>query len=362
MAILINMSKGHNIFRHNDLSFKAKGLYLQLARYRTGKYFLLDKIIKSVKDNRTSVFSGLKELEDAGLFYRFPIRKQRISSYIYLLLAEKDKNLDVKKYGPLKAEDLIPTVLLDNIYKNNKKTSSINSNKKVSNGNFFEADELLNFWQNNFIKHHLGGKTYDSGKRLLVKKLKALNKKRLVLKTRVKGKQRHSYGYMKIKSAMLVYKKLLDSDEVNFPNKPPFKASLVEFFHFSSFMKQSYPSKLKGIGSWYSECSKGKEYCFKKYSRFNVIERMLMREYPTKDADLVMKVAERWVEFHESVKNKLNLPNSNDGEYATRFLKILWKFIERRFKGRKFKLYIILNKKFLDIEFVEFLKDMDWMK
>ena len=89
---------------------------------------------------------------------------------------------------------------------------------------------------------------------------------------------------------------------------------------------------------------------------------MLLKKFPTKDEEVLSKVAQKYIAFFKRTQSKLNLPDDTDAEYATRFLKYLFKFIDYKFKTRKFKLYILLNEKFLNIEFIDYLQDMDWLK
>ena len=213
---------------------------------------------------------------------------------------------------------------------------------------------------NNIIKHHPNQKTFLLGKKRLERKYNYLNRNQLNIKR--KNKQKVSPGFRKIMVSIRLYKKLLNSKDTIFTSKLPYKVSLPEFFSFSPYIKHSYGKQIEGIGSWYGELCRGEEYCLRRYGKFNILEKKLILKYPTKDEELVSKAVQVYLEFYNKIKSKLTLPNDTDAEFPARFIKYLFKFIDHKFKSRKFKLYIILNKKFLDIEFSEYLQDMDWLK
>ena len=369
MAILINLTDKNNIINYEGLTLRAKGLYLYMSQLKNGYRFSIDEIALHSKDNQASIYSGFKELENKRFLLRFQIKKRsRIGDVVYVLYPiPYIKKLYIKKlytekqYTELQYDDLLYTeklkaYLLTSTSINN---NSISNNKEVSRSSF-ETKKLLTYWQDNIIKHRLNQKTYLQGKKRLEMKYNHLNRKQLLIKRR--GKQKVSSGYKKIMIAIRLYKKLLKSSETIFTNNPPYKISLPIFFSFNSFIKNKYPKQTEGIGSWYAEMCRGEDYCFKKYSKNTIIERMIGRKYPTKDEELLSKVSQKYVEFFNRIKSKLTLPNETDAKYATRFLKYFFKFIDRKFQSRKFRLYIILNKKFLDIEFIEYLQDMDWIK
>jgi hypothetical protein len=342
------MTEGHDIYKHTELSLKAKGLYLHLARAEKEHYFTIESLVALSRDNRTSVYAGLRELENSSLLHKKTLRKDgRIHQVLYLLHT-----------GKLNTEKLFKGILNNStsITTNNKVIKEYN--KKVSMSSL-ETKRLLRYWQNNITKHKTNKKTYQKGVERLERKYNHINRGKLLIKRRTRER---SYGYKKISTAMRLYKKLLSDDGTLFTNELPYKVSLPVFFNFSSFIKKNYVKRTEGAGSWYMECCRGEEYCFKKYAKHTAIERLLLKKCRTKDEELLGRVAGRYIEFYSSIKNKLTLPNDTDAEYPTRFLKYLWKFVDKKFMGRKFSLYILLNKKFLDIEFIEYLQSMDWMK
>jgi hypothetical protein len=259
--------------------------------------------------------------------------------------------------------EILYTENLNAYYTTSNNNNSINkeSKDKLVSVDFFGAEikRLLSYWQNNIIKHHTSSNTYKLGKRRLERKYKHLNRNQLSIKRR---KRKVSVGYKKLKVSMRLYKKLLMSSQSIFTDNLPYKVPLPDFFAFNTYIKRNYKKETEGIGSWYSECCRGEEYCFKKYAKHTVIEKLLLKKFPTNDEELLSKVAQRYLSWYKKVQSKLNLPNDADAEYATRFLKYLFKFIDYKFRSRKFKLYILLNEKFLDIEFIDYLRDMDWLK
>jgi hypothetical protein len=369
MAILINLSKSHNIFSFKNLSLKAKGLYIQLSQFKNKTRFSIDQIISLSRDNRSSIYAGLKELENKGLLYRTQIRNDRNSRLglvVYILYPDiKDSNF---LHTEILHTELLNTEFLNTENLNVYYTTSINNNSNNKSNNklvsviFFETEikKLLSYWQSNITKHHTFSNTYKLGKKRLERKYNHLNRNQLFIKR--KGGNKASIGYKKLRLTMRLYKKLLRSSESVFIDTLPYKVPLPDFFAFNSYIKHNYKKETEGIGSWYSECSRGEEYCFKKYAKHTIVESLLIKKFPTKDEEVLTKAAERYLGFFKTIQNKLNLPDDTDSEYATRFLKYLFKFIDHKFKNRKFKLFILLNKKFLDIEFVDYLQDMDWLK
>lgn len=351
MAILINLSKGHNVFNFKKLSFKAKGLYVHLSQMKDKHYFNVDQLITTSKDNRASIYAGLKELENNNLLQRETTRKDgKIHQVLYYLYAENLNTERLKEYPSLASSNNI--------------SSSISIKDKASVLSFDtfqteELDRLLNYWQKNITKHLLTGKTFLNGKKRLKQKYEHLNRYQLLIKRR---RNKVSPGFKKLMIAMRLYKKLLRSEDTIFFSSLPYKVSLLDFFNFSPYIKRNYGSVIKGIGSWYSECSRGEEYCFNKYSRYTTLEKLLVKKYPTRDEGVIGRAAEKFASFHNLVKSDLTLPDDTDAEYPNRFLRYLFKFTDYKFRSRKFKLYFLLNDKFLDVDFTEYLQEMDWLK
>lgn len=84
----------NNIINDNSLSYKAKGIYLHLVSKPNGWDFYIDEIVKSSKDGKESVQSGLKELESAGYLKRTPAKSQengKFTGYDYYIYNSKNR-------------------------------------------------------------------------------------------------------------------------------------------------------------------------------------------------------------------------------------------------------------------------------
>ena len=84
----INFTQVPNqIIRDERLSFKSKGLYAHLTSKPDNWTFYIDEMVKSSKDGKSSVQSGLKELEKYGYLRRVKYKddKGKFVGWDYLI-------------------------------------------------------------------------------------------------------------------------------------------------------------------------------------------------------------------------------------------------------------------------------------
>jgi len=83
----------NQIIRDNRLSWKAKGIYMHLVSKPPVWNFYVEEIIKSSKDGKTAVQSGIKELESYGYLKRNKAKNDdgKFKGWDYLLRIEATK-------------------------------------------------------------------------------------------------------------------------------------------------------------------------------------------------------------------------------------------------------------------------------
>lgn len=83
----------NHIIKDERLSWKAKGIYLHLVSKPPVWSYYVEEIIKSSKDAKTSVQSGIKELEEYGYLKRVKTKGDngKFIGWDYLLRAKPDK-------------------------------------------------------------------------------------------------------------------------------------------------------------------------------------------------------------------------------------------------------------------------------
>jgi len=83
----------NQIIRDDRLSWKAKGIYMHLVSKPPVWSFYVEEIIKSSKDGKTAVQSGIKELEVYGYLKRVKAKSDdgKFTGWDYLLRIEADK-------------------------------------------------------------------------------------------------------------------------------------------------------------------------------------------------------------------------------------------------------------------------------
>jgi len=79
----------NNIVSNSEISFKAKGIYLHLMSKPDGWKFFSSEIVKSAKDGKEAVKSGLKELEEKGYLERTKVHGEHGQfTYNYEIFSE----------------------------------------------------------------------------------------------------------------------------------------------------------------------------------------------------------------------------------------------------------------------------------
>ena len=417
MAILINMSKRRRLVEDENLSLKAKGLLLYLCSKGKASEFTLKQIINDHQDNRASVSSGMTALENARYLHKFG--DQNFETYIVF---DGPTTLPKRTMNALKKIEFPGAERVENLHRENILVyyTTIYSTIVLSKGNLFistflskdkkvdvglfrptvpkvprlrkdekEINRLFEWWRKNIVKHKPGGKTYERSLKVLIRKYESLNKrsnnnhleirrrkpKRFEIKRRNRSK-----GFETIMAAFRVYGEMVN-DENCFPvKKPPWVINLDQFFGFTGYFKDNVLPKFKNRGfdsivSWYSECVLGREYCYNTWAEVSnpyLIEVLNSHFFPGRDFDKakvssrdysnMVLAAREFSRFYEENKSRIQTPNKLDERYEARFAKYLFKFIDHKFTTKPFKLYYILNKRFLDQEFKEYLLEMGWMK
>ena len=77
----------NQVIKDDRLSFKAKGLYTHLISKPDNWTFYIDEMVRSSKDGKSSVQSGLKELEKYGYLCRVKAKdeKGKFAGWDYLI-------------------------------------------------------------------------------------------------------------------------------------------------------------------------------------------------------------------------------------------------------------------------------------
>lgn len=376
MAILINMTNRSFALRDSDLSWKASGIHAFLSRRPRGSNLNMDKLVAERRDNTKALRSGINELKNAGYLHSIQVKKH----YYYLLFHQPtvipDRQELYKTISGFRTRLGSSSSISKNTYSillNIVTSNATLSRSKTGSGNALrekELDILVNYWLEHLKRHKKNSATFLRGEKLLVQKYDHLNSRsRLEIKTRKKG----SVGYRLILGAMENYAKILASPA--FPRKWPLYVGLDEFFAFSDYAVTVAFPKLRGkwavvldIGSWYRECGKGWEYCAKKY-KVVAYHRGIVKKLAayTGQTDLrehmLVRAAAAFYQFHEKYKARISLPDKLDEDYAARFLKYFFKFIEFSFSDRsKFGVYLLLGERFLEVDFKNYLKRAGWLR
>jgi len=411
MAILINMSsRRRRLVEDENLSLKAIAVLFYLCSKKKVSEFIVREIDRKYKDSRPAVMAAMTALENARYLHKFG--DQNSKTYIVF---DSPITLSKQTMGLLKQSNLrydfntrdkllVYGTLL--IYYNTINTiiTSVDIDKKniIKKEDYrgydfqppsYEEKEiqvLINWWKENIINHKRGSKTYEKSLTVLTRKYDSLNKKSNgnhleIRRRKSKGleikRRKRSKGFETIMAAFRVYGEMVNDEKCFAAKKSPWVIGLDQFFGFKGYTKNKVLPKfhkrgLDSIGSWYSECVLGREYCYNTWAGWlevlnpYLIEVLNSHFFPGRDFEkvdvedhnLMVKVAREFSRFYEENKSKIQTPNKLDERYEARFAKYLFKFIDHKFTTKPFKLHYMLNKRFLDQEFKEYLLEMGWMK
>lgn len=115
----------NHVFRNNQLSYKAKGLLVEMLSMPDDWKFSTQDLIQRAKDGRDAVYSAIKELEDAGYLKREKAtnEKGQFMGYDYNVYEKPDaENPDVEKPHRENPYTENPSLLITNGSKDNVST------------------------------------------------------------------------------------------------------------------------------------------------------------------------------------------------------------------------------------------------
>ena len=169
MAILRKDKKDHytvidnSVFMNYELSYKAKGLLCQMLSLPDGWSFSIEGLARLASDGRDSVATTLKELENAGYFYRTQCRNSGKYQGIEYIIAETPFTENPNTEKPITEN---PTQLNTKESNTNKSNTNLHTHKEqrptLEDIEAYISDRNLNVDAKKFYDYFDAGDWLDS--------------------------------------------------------------------------------------------------------------------------------------------------------------------------------------------------------